>query len=203
MNANLQLESQTVGEHRRAVSHLINRKAVRELSLRMSQELRQGRFTRVSESFLDEIENIVRESLASRIHRAPGIGKTLVLLVVGCGLLVGCVTGQRIVTGGSGRPALLAEAVRIEASAPAAAVEVGIVSVTSVGQNQTAMDAAMKEIRRQAGQMGANLVVVTGTGTDQSHYRSSVGFMAGNILLQPSGSGRKTVVQGKAYYVGN
>lgn len=63
-------------EHR-AVSHLINRTAVRDLALLYSRQMRNGRFTRVSENFLDGIEDLVRASVASRVHRAPSVGKTL------------------------------------------------------------------------------------------------------------------------------
>lgn len=56
---------------------LINRQAVELLALDFSQKMRRGKFTRVSKEFLDDIEAQVRTMVNHRVHRAPGVGKTL------------------------------------------------------------------------------------------------------------------------------
>ena len=56
---------------------LINRSAVRKEALEQSRLQRLGRFTRVSEEFLDAMERVLREVIAGRVHRAPSKGKTL------------------------------------------------------------------------------------------------------------------------------
>lgn len=56
---------------------LLNKSAVREYALAQSRNLRDGRFTRVSSEFLDELEGHVRAAIAARVHRAPSVGKTL------------------------------------------------------------------------------------------------------------------------------
>ena len=56
---------------------LINRATVETLALDLSEKMRRGKFTRVSKEFLDEIEAQVRSMVVSRVHRAPGVGKTL------------------------------------------------------------------------------------------------------------------------------
>lgn len=53
---------------------LLNRKAVRKEALRLAQN---RNFNRVSQTFLDRIEDHVRMTLAAEIHRHPSIGKTL------------------------------------------------------------------------------------------------------------------------------
>jgi hypothetical protein len=55
---------------------LINREAVRQLALDMSQTLRRGKFTRVSDEFLNDIEAAVRTMVVSRVQRSGG-SKTL------------------------------------------------------------------------------------------------------------------------------
>lgn len=55
----------------------INRKAVKDLALRCSRELRLGRFTRVSSEFLEEVNARMAEHVAHKVKSAPGIGKTL------------------------------------------------------------------------------------------------------------------------------
>lgn len=56
---------------------LINKKACKEYALAQSQKIRNGRFTRVSKEFLDDLEALLRSSIAARVHRAPTKGKTL------------------------------------------------------------------------------------------------------------------------------
>ena len=55
---------------------MINRAQVKKMALRHAKE--KGRkFTRVGSSFLDEVERLTRENIASMVHRHPSKGKTL------------------------------------------------------------------------------------------------------------------------------
>ncbi|MEW6304857.1 MAG: hypothetical protein AB1705_15385 [Verrucomicrobiota bacterium] len=56
---------------------LLNKTAVRDLALRLSLEMRGGKFKRVGTSFLDRIEARTREVIAAEIHRHPSLGETL------------------------------------------------------------------------------------------------------------------------------
>lgn len=56
---------------------MINKAACRAYALEQSKLQRLGRFTRVSKEFLDELEASLRNIIASRVHSAPGKGKTL------------------------------------------------------------------------------------------------------------------------------
>lgn len=56
------------------MTSLLNRKAVRELSLRIASP--RG-FTRVSKTFLDRVEEHVTKIVEAEIHRHPSMGATL------------------------------------------------------------------------------------------------------------------------------
>lgn len=56
------------------MTSLLNRKAVRELSLRIASP--RG-FTRVSKTFLDRVEEHVAKIVEAEIHRHPSMGATL------------------------------------------------------------------------------------------------------------------------------
>jgi hypothetical protein len=56
---------------------LVNRKAVRQLSLDCSTKYRSGKFTRVSKSFLEKIDHAVRQAVEIEVKSHPSIGKTL------------------------------------------------------------------------------------------------------------------------------
>lgn len=62
---------------RRTKTGLLNRPVVRQLALDLSQNMRRGKFTRVSEEFIDDLEAQVRSMITTRVHRAPSKGKTL------------------------------------------------------------------------------------------------------------------------------
>jgi len=55
----------------------INRKAVKELALRCSLELRNGKHKRVSARFLEEVNGRVAEHVAYKVQTWTGTGKTL------------------------------------------------------------------------------------------------------------------------------
>lgn len=56
---------------------LLNKAAAREYALEQSRLQRNGRFTRVSKSFVDGLDAVLRTVIAERVRRHPGIGKTL------------------------------------------------------------------------------------------------------------------------------
>ncbi len=55
----------------------INRSAVRKLALQLSQATRAGKFTRVSEQFLIEVNAHVAAHVRAKVHSTPSVGKTL------------------------------------------------------------------------------------------------------------------------------
>ena len=55
----------------------INSTSVRKIALNYSQQLRNGKFKRVSKEFLDVVENHTRAFIRDRVYRHPGVGKTL------------------------------------------------------------------------------------------------------------------------------
>ena len=59
------------------MARLINVTEVKRLALAVSQQQRNGKFTRVSKQFLDRIESKVRVSIAYEVGTHPSIGKTL------------------------------------------------------------------------------------------------------------------------------
>lgn len=59
---------------------LINKAAVRKLAMaHIEERAKKGgrKFTRISQSFYDAAEGSLRNWIASRVHSAPSIGKTL------------------------------------------------------------------------------------------------------------------------------
>ena len=77
-------------------------------------------------------------------------------------LAAGCVTSNRLVTG-KARPPIPAAAVELKTAAPAGAEEIGIVTAVSAGQSNTALQNAVDALKRRAGEMGANVIVILGT----------------------------------------
>lgn len=55
----------------------INNTSVRKIALNYSEQLRNGKFKRVSKDFLDAVENHTRAFIRDRVYRHPGVGKTL------------------------------------------------------------------------------------------------------------------------------
>lgn len=58
-------------------TRLLNRRAVRELALKISREERAGKFKRVAASFYEELCGLLRVMITSRVRRHPSVGKTL------------------------------------------------------------------------------------------------------------------------------
>lgn len=59
------------------MSSMINRAAVKRAALDFATAHRGGKFTRVSASFLDDIEDHVRTYIRAMVRAHPSVGKTL------------------------------------------------------------------------------------------------------------------------------
>jgi hypothetical protein len=59
------------------MDQLISRSKTKKYIKEVAKRTRGGRFTRVAESFIDELESDFRVRIHNKIHRHPSIGKTL------------------------------------------------------------------------------------------------------------------------------
>lgn len=115
-------------------------------------------------------------------------------------LLSGCATSSQIVTG-TARPAIPFEAVKVYSTMPPAAEEIGLINVEASGKNQSAVDTAVKELRIRAGRLGANGIVIEGRGTTSSQTESSFGVIQNGVLIKPTWTSDRIVMQAKAVFV--
>ncbi len=123
------------------------------------------------------------------------------ILIILAALLTGCVSSQHLVTGRV-RPALAAEQVQLRSSAPADAEEIGIVTAVAGGHNNLAMQTAIGALKRQAGSMGANIIVVVGSDMTSTSSSGGLGYLFSSGVFYSAGSNsRETKVQAKAFYV--
>tara|TARA_R100000808_G_scaffold2016_3_gene8555 strand:+ start:9948 stop:10121 length:174 start_codon:yes stop_codon:yes gene_type:complete len=56
---------------------MIQKSKVKEFALHVSNETRNGKFTRVSAEFYPKVEGAVRRFVRSYIHSLPSVGKTI------------------------------------------------------------------------------------------------------------------------------
>jgi hypothetical protein len=56
---------------------LINQKKVKQFALGKSESLRNGKFTRVSKEFLNEMDSLLRAKIIEYIQRLPSVGCTI------------------------------------------------------------------------------------------------------------------------------
>ncbi|HTB83656.1 MAG TPA: hypothetical protein VK742_08380 [Candidatus Sulfotelmatobacter sp.] len=109
--------------------------------------------------------------------------------------MVGCVSGSHIVTGKI-HPAISVEAVKIYIEPPTNNFEkIGVVTATTGGVNQMAMDRALNEIKSQAGQIGANGIFLTPPNNQQTTTMIYTGY--GFVPVQ----GDQTVLSGTAIFI--
>ena len=59
------------------MEQLISRSKTKKYIKEVAKRTRGGKFTRVSEGFVDELESDLRVLIHQKIHRHPSIGKTL------------------------------------------------------------------------------------------------------------------------------
>lgn len=56
---------------------LLNKTNIKRRALQYSQEMRNGKFTRISAEFIADIERLVDRTIHSKVHTHPSKGKTL------------------------------------------------------------------------------------------------------------------------------
>jgi hypothetical protein len=59
------------------IAPLLNQAAVREYALTLAKTQRNGRFTRISASFLTRLNAKLKVSIEHEVHSHPGVGHTL------------------------------------------------------------------------------------------------------------------------------
>lgn len=115
-------------------------------------------------------------------------------------LLAGCAAGSYVLTG-TKRPPIDPASVRIYASAPEGAEEVALLDSNSGGafafSDQGKLDAAIARMKQDAASLGANGIVIRGTGTE-STGGVIVGTGAGMAIY---GGARHKAAAGIAIYV--
>jgi len=97
-------------------------------------------------------------------------------------ICAGCATGSHIITG-TARPLISADGVRIYQSMPANAETIGVVNATFADSGQRATDRAVAELKKQAGLIGANGVVVGNVGSNQGTGNAYLGSATGNTSV--------------------
>lgn len=123
------------------------------------------------------------------------------LLCLSLLLLAGCVSTQSIVTG-TRRTPVEASAVKVYSSAPEGAEEIALLNVTAGGTGQYGIDLAVSELKKKAGAVGANGVVILATGTE-THAAGGIGtyIASTGTFIQSNTTEQNTVVKAKAVYV--
>jgi hypothetical protein len=111
--------------------------------------------------------------------------------------VVGCTTlgGSHVLTGNA-RPAISGDGVKIYSEAPEKFERIGIVNAHVMGASQRATDVVMTELKRQAGLIGANGILLNGSDPNFSAnvYIPSV---TGGIMVNQNG----TSISGLAIFV--
>lgn len=125
--------------------------------------------------------------------------KTGVVLLLSA-FLAGCATSNQIVTG-TARQAITSDAVKVYSTMPPGAEEIGLINAESAGKNQTSVDSAIAELKRRAGKLGANGIVIEARGTTTSRTDSSIGVIQNGLLIKPEWETQKTVIQARAVFV--
>ena len=95
--------------------------------------------------------------------------------------LAGCASGSAIITG-KVRPPISAESVQLYLQPPAQFEVVGLVKASSDAgwTEQGSVDYAVKELKKQAAKVGANGILLSGTGTKTT---STVIVPSGAVLI--------------------
>lgn len=124
--------------------------------------------------------------------------KTALFLIFA--LLTGCVSTQSIVTGKNRAPIAPLD-VRIFSTTPAGAEEIALLNVRSGGGGQHAMNLAVEELKKQAAKLGANGVVILGSGVEERNRGGYGVFVASSgTWIADSSTEKKTKIQAKAIY---
>jgi len=123
--------------------------------------------------------------------------KFLTVLSIFCIVLFGCATGSTIITG-EARPAIDPSMVRIYLDPPTQFETIGLIEASSDVEfsRQAAQDRVINELRNRAAGIGANGILLVGTGVQSG---DTVGFVSGGVLFTTTGS--RITGHGRAIYV--
>jgi len=124
------------------------------------------------------------------------ISKTIVLILVFL-IMMSCATGSTIIIG-EARSAIDPTEVTIYLEPPPQYEIIGLIEASSDVEfsRQAAQDRVMNELRRRAARIGANGILLMGTG---SQAGDAVGFVSGGILFASTGT--RITGQGRAIFV--
>lgn len=128
--------------------------------------------------------------------------KTLNILFLSTLILFssGCVLTQSIVTGTPQSP-VAAESVRVYSTPPAGAEEVALLNVVAGGAGQYGMDLVVNELKKKAGSLGANGIVILTTAIE-TRNRGGIGYLApSGVFISDTSTEKTTKVNAKAIYV--
>jgi len=108
------------------------------------------------------------------------------------------VSSQRIVTGRT-YPAIDPARVRVYSRAPSGAQEVALLNATAGGDGQSAIQSALARLRKDAAALGANGLVILGSGVNKTSS-GGIGYLdAGSgVFLNQSSTDRETIVKARA-----
>ena len=126
--------------------------------------------------------------------------RLIFLLAIGISLMSCVTTRYSTIITGTTRPAITPSEVRIFADPPAEFETIGVIeatrTVSSNRQRQRTQDIVIKELKTQASRIGANGIILIGTG---SQIHSSGGVVVGDVVV-PSQS-TTIATQVRAIYV--
>jgi len=120
-----------------------------------------------------------------------------IILIFLATIILGCATGSTIIIGQT-RPAIDPSMVRIFLDPPSEFETIGLVEASSDVEfsRQAAQDRVINELRNRAARIGANGVLLVGTGTQAG---DTTGFVSGGVLFTTTGT--RMTGQGRAIFV--
>ena len=123
--------------------------------------------------------------------------RIMTIILISLIVLFGCATGSTIITGDV-RPSINSNEVRIFLDPPALFETIGLIEASSDVEfsRQAAQDRVINELRNRAARIGANGVLLIGTGAQAG---DTVGFISGGVLFTSTGS--RITGHGRAIYV--
>jgi len=121
----------------------------------------------------------------------------IIILVILLQIMVSCATGSTIIIG-EARPAIDPSVVRIYLESPSKYEVIGLIEASSDVEfsRQAAQDRVINELRNRAARIGANGILLIGTG---SQAGDAVGFVSGGILFASTGT--RITGHGRAIFV--
>jgi len=123
--------------------------------------------------------------------------KFKIAILISFTVFLSCATGSSIITG-EVRPAIDPQEVRIYLEPPTQFEIIGVVEASSdvSFSRQAAQDRVVDQLRNRAARMGANGVLLLGTGTQSG---DATGFVSGGVLFVSTGT--RITGHGRAIFV--